>query len=110
MSKTKLTAFEKKCQQAADDLDIPVMFFEDDRPKDQFEDDGNLHIIGGQGLRACFDVGQCQVLEGADQNKRTLAVLDRLGLKVTDDVLVSEAEDQDEDDDYCDHCGRGGCG
>lgn len=100
--------FEKQCREVAAKLDIGVLFFDGESGSSVFEDDGNLHVRR-RGFRASFDVGNCQVREGAEQNQWTKQVLHELGIKLTPEVernaLVEEHE-EDDDDGCCPHCGR----
>jgi hypothetical protein len=97
--------FRNRCDRVSGATGIEVMYFEDDPLQaDAFEDDGTLHIRQASGLRACFDVGNSQSLSGREQNVRTRAVMDMLGLKVTDRVLTDDTDDDDED--VCPECGR----
>lgn len=99
----KKTAFEKKCEAAAEATGVRVVFFNDDGKRRMNEDDGALHIANGRGLRACFDVGNGQSFDAAQQNIRTEEVIEALGMKATPDVFLDEG---DEDDEVCPHCGR----
>lgn len=99
----KLTAFEKRCQEVADKMDVEVTFYRDKEPfQDPFEDDGNLHVIS-RGSRAAFSIGQDT--PAAIHNEKTRAILTALGMekKIGERVLVDETE---EDDDCCPECGR----
>ena len=80
----------------------------DDRDDDAFEDDGCLHIIR-KGIRACFDVGDCQLLKPREQNENAQEVLDYLKLDDFDHkrVFIEEPEEEDdEEDEICPHCGQ----
>lgn len=76
---------------------------DDDMKLDAFEDDECLHIHKS-GVHACFSVGGNDYTS-SQQNERTKAVLNALGLKklITIRVLV---EEEDEHDEECPHCGR----
>lgn len=93
-----MTKFERLCRDVAESTGIDVLFFEDKRPADTFEDDGTLHVMY-RGLRAVFDVGSGQSLTGEEQNARTRMILEKLDRPVTDRVLVEETGDDDEEDD-----------
>lgn len=101
--------FERDCFRASEETGVPVYFFglPDKSPKRQdfYEDDGNLHLFKGGGW-GCFDVGGGQNLTGKEQNSRTRAVMEFLGLQkhITDRVLVDETEE--DDDDCCPCCGQ----
>ncbi len=104
-TKTKQTAFERKCIAVNEKLGLgEILFFPDERRADAFEDDGCLHVVKG-GMRACFDVASD---DAAVQNERARAVMTELGMekKIDDRVLVDEKAD--EEDEYCPHYGRGG--
>ena len=102
-------AFRKKCEVAFSAIDSDPLYFEDEEMEDDaFEDDGCLHVRVNC-LRACFDVSNGQSLSGREQNIRTRAVMESLGLvkkfePLTGRVLVDESEP--DDDSCCPTCGR----
>ena len=104
-----LKVWKKKCQRAADLVDISVVFYDENEAgmDDAYEDDGNLHVIR-LSTRACFDVGNGQALSGVDQNINTKRVMAEIGLgkSVTDRVLVEEEGPEDDEPGHCPHCGR----
>lgn len=106
---TRKEAFKAKCILASEKaLGCSRMYFYDDpRPDDVFEDDGNLHVRK-DGVRACFDVNIGQDESGEEQNKKTRAVLEALNMrsKITDRVLVEEDEEEEEHSCDCEYCGR----
>lgn len=68
---------------------------------DQYHDDGCLHVVRN-GVRAAFDVSNCQSDSPAEQNKKTRLVFKILGLPsrlLTDRVLLPEVSDEDPDED-----------
>lgn len=108
MAATKrISKFEKLCREVSEKTDIEVIFFDDEHASDAHEDDGNLHVTR-RGLMACFDVGGGQELSASRQNDRTRTVLRGLGMEsaINEHTLVDETEDDEDDDEYCPHCGR----
>lgn len=103
-----MTAWQKNCERVAADANTSV-YFPDSEVSEQtdcFEDDGALHIQIKGKHRACFHIGQDT--EPKEANELTREIMKGLGLekKISDRVLIEETED--EGDDYCSHCGRGG--
>jgi len=100
-----MTKFEKQCNEVSEKLNVDVIIWNKETSQEPFEDDGNLNITK-RGIRACFDVGCGQSLGGKEQNERTLAVLNALGITkfANDRVLVEEHDD--DCDDECPHCGQ----
>lgn len=98
------TKFERDCLKVSEQTGIEVEFYPNEKGSGCFEDDGYLHIIKSH-IRAVFSVIDD---DAVTQNNRTRKVLTALGMtkSITDSVMVAE-EDEDEDD-YCSHCGRGG--
>jgi hypothetical protein len=103
---TRKTAFEKRCEAAAEKTGVDVYFcYDPPGNANVFEDDGALHIRQKSGQRACFDVG-CANDSVEQQNARTRAVLSELKLEkhIGPSTLVDET-DEDEGDE-CPCCGR----
>lgn len=98
-------AYIKKCESAAESAGVTdgVLVWATDK-KDIYEDDGNLHVAM-RGVHVAFGIGQD--LPSAEYNEKTKAIMTAMGLakKISERVLVDEEED--EDDEYCSHCGRG---
>lgn len=104
-TKKKESAFERRCNKAAEDVGVTVFFVLDEPTRPPFEDDGSLHVIH-RGTRAIFDVGWGQSLEGKEQNEHTKKVLIALGMEksIGESTLVEEEEENDGD--RCPHRGR----
>ena len=88
----KQTAWEKKCEKAADDAGVKVLFFADIdiSESDQYEDDGTLHVVRKGGQRASFLL---EDMPAKKYNAKTIAIMTALGLakKIGPRVLVDEA-------------------
>ncbi len=105
MKKTLNNTFKKKCEKVSEDLDIPVVFYDDPRKTAAFEDDGYLHLVKN-GVRACFDVANAQTYTAYQQNANTKAVLDALNFKEYTLQIVFVDDKEDEEEDCCPECGR----
>lgn len=90
--------FRRRCERAERKTGLELTFYDDATSDRVFEDDGALFICR-HGIRACFRVGS-DVPEVHNQNVRE--VMAAMRLKVTDDLL----EEEEEDDEYCPHCGQ----
>lgn len=106
MNGHKNTKFQKLCELASKQTGVEVTYYVDEeRANHLCEDDGNLHITKNH-VHACFNVGNGQSLGPKEQNERTRAVMNAMGLsdKISDRVLVDETDD--DVDGICPHCGR----
>jgi hypothetical protein len=100
-------SFRLLCEQAGALIDDTPMFCEGENGTDVFEDDGYLHVRR-RGTRAVFNVSKGQTLNGEEQNKRTVIVMEALGMKskIDERVLVDEEPDEEENEGFCPACGR----
>ena len=102
----KPTKFQVLCEAVAGKYDTGVTVYPaQQKSSDCYEDGGYLHVCKGT-ERAVFDVGEGQSASGEVQNN-TRAILIALGMpgKIADRVRVEEEED--DENGYCSHCGRG---
>lgn len=85
----KQNEFKIKCLEAAKLIGQDDVLFCDDDRKCEFEDDGYLHVCR-YGVRAVFNAGDNYDLDAEIQNERTVTVMNYLGLKVNNNLLVEE--------------------
>lgn len=108
MAKTKAT-FTGRCEKAAETCGLigdPYFFEARTKETSVCEDDGSLIVCVG-GTCCAFNTGNNGDLPGKEQNENIRAVLTALRMKrFIAKALVDEHDCDEEDEEYCPHCGR----
>lgn len=103
----RIRNFRRRCIRAAEKACVGEVEFYEDKggvfPNCEFEDDGTLHIRR-DGLRACFDVSNCQNDSAEVQDVKIKAVMKAMRLAVKPGFFGPHPIEEDKE--FCPHCGK----